>query len=168
MKKMLFVMNPVAGQKKANKALPEILLMFNQAGYEVIISMTSGPGSAAKAVETWGGQVDLVVCCGGDGTMNETVTGLLRSGCKTPVGYIPAGTTNDFAEHLHILEDDLLPAQILAIKRPLQQRYPNAEIRYDCRENDVLWFVCQMEDAATMVGVKTAGLGLHSRNPGVL
>ena len=50
MKKMLFVMNPVAGQKKANKALPEILLMFNQAGYEVIISMTSGPGSAAKAV----------------------------------------------------------------------------------------------------------------------
>ena len=52
----------------------------------------------------------------------------------------------------HILEDDLLPAQILAIKRPLQQRYPNAEIRYDCRENDVLWFVCQMEDAATMVG----------------
>ena len=77
-------------------------------------------------------------------------------------------TSEDFAEHLHILEDDLLPAQILAIKRPLQQRYPNAEIRYDCRENDALWFVCQMEDAATMVGVKTAGLGLHSRNPGVL
>ena len=53
-------------------------------------------------------------------------------------------TSEDFAEHLHILEDDLLPAQILAIKRPLQQRYPNAEIRYDCRENDALWFVCQM------------------------
>ena len=102
MKKMLFVMNPVAGQKKANRALPEILSLFNQAGYEVIVYMTEGPGSAARAVQTWGGQVDVIVCCGGDGTMNETVTGLLRAGIKTPVGYIPAGTTNDFASSLHL------------------------------------------------------------------
>ena len=102
MKKMLFVMNPVAGQKKANRALPEILSLFNQAGYEVIAYMTDGPGSAARAVQTWGGQVDVIVCCGGDGTMNETVTGLLRAGIKTPVGYIPAGTTNDFASSLHL------------------------------------------------------------------
>ena len=119
MKKMLFVMNPVAGQKKANKALPEILLMFNQAGYEVIISMTSGPGSAAKAVETWGGQVDLVVCCGGDGTMNETVTGLLRSGCKTPVGYIPAGTTNDFASSLKLSGNVLQAARDILEGEPV-------------------------------------------------
>ena len=102
MKKMLFIMNPVAGQKKANKFLSDILLLFSQAGYEIITFMTSGSGSAAQAVQTWGPEVDLIVCCGGDGTMSETVTGLLRSGLQTPIGYIPAGTTNDFASSLHL------------------------------------------------------------------
>ena len=102
MKKMLFIMNPVAGQKKANKFLSDILLLFSQAGYEIITYMTSGSGSAAQAVKTWGGEVDLIVCCGGDGTMNETVTGLLGAGLQTPIGYIPAGTTNDFASSLHL------------------------------------------------------------------
>mgnify|MGYP002645887914 CR=1 FL=1 len=102
MKKMLFIMNPVAGQKKANKFLSDILLLFSQAGYEIITYMTSGSGSATQAVKTWGGEVDLIVCCGGDGTMNETVTGLLGAGLQTPIGYIPAGTTNDFASSLHL------------------------------------------------------------------
>ena len=102
MKKMLFIMNPVAGQKKANKFLSDILLLFSQAGYEIITYMTSGSGSATQAVKAWGGEVDLIVCCGGDGTMNETVTGLLSAGLQTPIGYIPAGTTNDFASSLHL------------------------------------------------------------------
>lgn len=102
MKKMLFIMNPVAGQKKANKFLSDILLLFSQAGYEIITYMTSGSGSATQAVKTWGGGVDLIVCCGGDGTMNETVTGLLGADLQTPIGYIPAGTTNDFASSLHL------------------------------------------------------------------
>lgn len=102
MKKLLFIMNPVAGQKKANKSLPEILLLFNQAGYEVITFMTTGTGSATQAVQELGGEADLIVCCGGDGTLNETVTGLLRAGLDIPVGYIPAGTTNDFASSLNL------------------------------------------------------------------
>ena len=102
MKKMLFIMNPVAGQKKANKFLSDILLLFSQAGYEIITYMTSGSGSATQAVKAWGCEVDLIVCCGGDGTMNETVTGLLSAGLHTPIGYIPAGTTNDFASSLHL------------------------------------------------------------------
>ena len=102
MKKMLFIMNPFAGQKKANKFLPDILLLFSQAEYEIITVMTTGIGSAAKAAELRGKDVDLVVCCGGDGTLNETVTGLLRAGATTPVGYIPAGTTNDFASSLKL------------------------------------------------------------------
>jgi len=102
MKKMLFILNPVAGQKKANKSLPDILLLFSQAGYDVITCLTTGPGSATQAVERWGTEVELIVCCGGDGTLNETVTGLLRSGAQTPIGYIPAGTTNDFASSLKL------------------------------------------------------------------
>ena len=86
MKKLLFIMNPFAGQKKANKALSDILLIFSQAGYEVITHMTTGQGDAVTAAQNWGKDVDLVVCCGGDGTLNETVTGLLRAGAKTPIG----------------------------------------------------------------------------------
>lgn len=119
MKKLLLIMNPFAGQKKANKVLPEILLQFAQAGYDVTTAMTTGPGSATQTAQRLGRDVDLVVCCGGDGTMNETVTGLLRAGATTPIGYIPSGTTNDFANSLHLSHNpvqaakDILEGQIV-------------------------------------------------------
>lgn len=100
MKKMLFIMNPFAGQKKVNRHLADILLEFSKAGYEIITHMTTASGDAASAAERLAKDVDLVVCAGGDGTLNETITGILRSGVKTPIGYIPAGTTNDFASSL--------------------------------------------------------------------
>ncbi len=100
MKKLLFIMNPFSGQKKANKFLPDILLEFARADYEVNVRMTVGRGDATFAAQRWGGDADLVVCCGGDGTLNETFTGLMQAGADTPVGYIPAGTTNDFATGL--------------------------------------------------------------------
>ena len=58
---------------------------------------TTGTGAATRAAQKCGQDVDMVVCCGGDGTLNETITGLLRAGASTPLGYIPTGTTNDFA-----------------------------------------------------------------------
>ena len=102
MKKLLFIMNPFAGQKKANKVLPEILMLFTNAGYDIHISMTTGPGSATRTAAERGGEADLVVCCGGDGTLNETIAGLLMAGLNVPVGYIPSGTTNDFASSLKL------------------------------------------------------------------
>ena len=111
MKKMLFVMNPFAGLRRANRHLTDILLTFNQAGYEVITHMTLGQGDAAEVVERHGKDMDLVVCCGGDGTLNETITGLLRAGADTPVGYIPAGSTNDFAASLNLSTNILKAAQ---------------------------------------------------------
>lgn len=101
-KQLLFIMNPVAGQKKASRVLCDILLVFCQAGYRVTTVMTTGPGTATKAAETLGKDADLVVCCGGDGTMNETVAGLMKAGISVPLGYIPAGTTNDFATGLKL------------------------------------------------------------------
>ena len=109
MKKMLFIMNPFAGQKKANKARSEILLLFSQAGYEVVTHMTTGQGDASVEAQRWADRMDLVVCCGGDGTLNEVITGVLRAGSTTPIGYIPAGTTNDFASSLK-LSGNLLQA----------------------------------------------------------
>ena len=119
MKKLLFIMNPFAGQKKANKALSDILLIFSQAGYEVITHMTTGQGDAVTAAQNWGKDVDLVVCCGGDGTLNETVTGLLRAGAKTPIGYIPAGTTNDFASSLNLSGNMLQAARDIVEGEPI-------------------------------------------------
>ena len=97
MKKMLFVMNPFAGQKKANKFLPEILSLFNRAGYETNVYMTGGQGDATQMVQQKAGEMDLIVCCGGDGTFNRTVSTLIRHNKNIPVGYIPSGSTNDFA-----------------------------------------------------------------------
>ena len=111
MKKVLFVMNPFSGQKRANRYLPEIIQMFNQAGYEVTVHITSGHGDATIAVERMAADKDLVVCCGGDGTLNETITGLLTIGAKVPIGYIPAGTTNDFAASLKLSTNILQATQ---------------------------------------------------------
>jgi YegS/Rv2252/BmrU family lipid kinase len=102
MKKMLFIMNPYAGMRKANRYLTDIISLFNQADYEVNIRMTSGTGDAAKFAESHSLGMDLVVCCGGDGTLNETITGMIRAGSKAAVGYIPAGSTNDFASSLKL------------------------------------------------------------------
>ena len=102
MKKMLFVMNPYAGVRRAARYLTDILAVFNRAGYEVITHMTSSTGDAREVVLTRAAGMDLVVCCGGDGTLNETVSGLLMAGLDIPVGYIPAGSTNDFASSLKL------------------------------------------------------------------
>lgn len=122
MKKMLFVMNPFAGLRRANRHLTDILLTFNQAGYEVITHMTLGQGDAAEVVERHGKDMDLVVCCGGDGTLNETITGLLRAGADTPIGYIPAGSTNDFAASLNLSTN---------ILRAAQETVEGEPVRYD-------------------------------------
>lgn len=122
MKKMLFVMNPFAGQRRANRYLTEILSIFNRADYEVCVYMTSGPGDATAFVEERAADVDLVACCGGDGTFNEVMTGVLRSGADVPLGYIPAGSTNDFAASLR------LPTGVLEAARAIVEGEPR---RYD-------------------------------------
>ena len=119
MKKMLFIMNPYAGMRKANRYLTDIISLFNRADYEVNIRMTAGTGDAAAFAESHGEGVDLVVCCGGDGTLNETITGLLRAGSRAPVGYIPAGSTNDFAASLKLSTNVMQAAQDILEGEPV-------------------------------------------------
>ena len=111
MKRMLFVMNPFAGQRRANRFLPDIISLYNRAGYDVTTYMTGGPGEAVQVVERLAPQMDLIVACGGDGTMNETISGILRSGADVPIGYIPAGSTNDFASSLGLSANIMQAAQ---------------------------------------------------------
>ena len=115
MKKMLFVMNPYSGMRRASRYLADIIALYNRAGYEVTVHMTGGQGDATRVVESRAKDMDLIVCCGGDGTFNETVSGLLRAGADVPVGYIPAGSTNDFASSLK-LPSNIMQAALDAIE----------------------------------------------------
>ncbi|MCD7756282.1 MAG: YegS/Rv2252/BmrU family lipid kinase [Firmicutes bacterium] len=122
MKRLLFIVNPKAGMRRMTRNLLDVIDIFNRADYEVITYITSGQGDAVEVTAARAADVDLVVCAGGDGTFNETITGILRSGCGTPVGYIPCGSTNDFAASLH------LPTNILQAARQIVQGTP---VSYD-------------------------------------
>lgn len=119
MKRMLLIMNPISGQKKAAKLLPEIISLFNRANFEVITYLTGAPGDATRMAALRGSDVDLVVCSGGDGTFNETITGLLSRGVQVPVGYLPSGTTNDFAASLKLSTNPLKAAQDILEGQPV-------------------------------------------------
>ena len=97
-KKLLFVYNPKAGKALIKNKLADILDIFTRAGYETTVVPTQKHGDAMEAVVRRGDIYELVVCSGGDGTLDEVVTGMIRSGFNTPIGYIPAGSTNDLAE----------------------------------------------------------------------
>ena len=119
MKKMLFVMNPYSGTRRANKYLVEIIDLFNRADYEVMVHMTQGQGDATKIVAAKAHEMDLIVCCGGDGTFNETISGMLSVGANVPLGYIPAGSTNDFATSLKLSGNVMQAAQDILEGQPV-------------------------------------------------
>lgn len=103
MKKLLFIINPKAGKTAIKSELFEIILVFSEAGYEVITYPTKGPDDAERKVIEEGANYDLIVCAGGDGTLENTICGYMKMGDeKVPIGYIPVGTTNDFARSLKI------------------------------------------------------------------
>ena len=118
MKKLLFIMNPYAGTRKANRYLADIISIFNAAGYEVTSYMTAGPGDCKQIASRKASDSDILVCCGGDGTFNEAVSGLMESGVNIPIGYIPAGSTNDFATSLGISTDICKAARAIANGQP--------------------------------------------------
>ena len=117
-KKMLFIYNPKAGKAKIRNYLLDIIDIFTKTGYEVTAYPTQAKGDGLLAVkERRKGYFDLVVCSGGDGTLDEVVTGMMQCGERLPVGYVPAGSTNDFANSLHIPKDMLIAAQTAAVGR---------------------------------------------------
>ena len=118
MKKLFFVINPYAGTRKANKVLADIMAVFNRADYDVHIYVTEKQGDARCVVAQRAEQMDLIVCCGGDGTFNESVAGLLESGVDIPIGYIPAGSTNDFANSLGLPTDPVAAARRIVEGKP--------------------------------------------------
>ncbi|BDF35235.1 diacylglycerol kinase [Lachnospiraceae bacterium] len=103
MKRLLFIYNPHAGKGLLKPKLSDVIDIFVKAGYEVVAYPTQAYRDAYKKVLRYEVDAyDLVVCSGGDGTIDEVVTGMMQRGDRSPIGYIPTGTTNDFANSLHI------------------------------------------------------------------
>ena len=116
MKKLLLIVNPKAGKLAAKAVFYEIIQAFALNGFLVTTYITRAAGDASSMAKsaTESGEYDLLVCLGGDGTLNETVNGILQSGKSIPLGYIPTGSTNDIANSLEIAADPIAAAKNIA------------------------------------------------------
>lgn len=112
MKKMLFVYNPNSGKAQINEYLSKILQIFSAADYEITVYPTKAQMDGHEKIKMSDGKYDIIVCSGGDGTLNETVSAVMEHKISKPfIGYIPSGTTNDFARSLGISSDMIAAAK---------------------------------------------------------
>ena len=118
MKTLYLVINPNAGTRQGRRFLPEIISVFNRAGYLCSVYITEKRGDAADFARAHAGEADLIVACGGDGTLNEVITGLQLGGHRTALGYIPCGSTNDFANGLGLSTVPLTAAEAIVSGQP--------------------------------------------------
>lgn len=120
-KPALLIINPVSGKQMVLKHLADITRTFMVGGYAPTLLVTGKRGDATEFAFKYGRDYDLVCCTGGDGTLNETITGLARADIHVPVGYIPCGSTNDFAASHNLATD--IPTAALNIASAKKQRY---------------------------------------------
>ena len=111
-KKLLFVFNPKSGMGLIKNHLLDIVDIMVKAGYEPTVYPTQSRGDAVRKIKEAGVNYDRIVCSGGDGTLDEVVTGMREADLQIPLGYIPAGSTNDFARTLGIPNDMVKAAEI--------------------------------------------------------
>ncbi len=116
MKKIFLIINPKSGKTKSKTTLYNMIDEFDRRDILVTVRFTRHSGHASHLAKeaSLSGEYDAIVCCGGDGTLNETVNGIMSGDNKVPVGYIPAGSTNDFASSMGIGSDILSAAESCA------------------------------------------------------
>lgn len=118
LKKLMLIINPVSGKRTSLRFLPDIIRIFSENRYAVTVFSTGKAGDATEYAKFYANEFDIIVCIGGDGTLNETITGIVESGCDIPLGYIPSGSTNDFASCHGISSDMLTAALNIATGKP--------------------------------------------------
>ncbi|MCI7105364.1 MAG: YegS/Rv2252/BmrU family lipid kinase [Lachnobacterium sp.] len=116
--KLLFIFNPHSGKGQIKNNLVDIVDIMVKAGYDVTIYTTQARADATRKVMEEAANFERIVCSGGDGTLDEVVTGLIKSDTNTPIGYIPAGSTNDFANSLGIPKEMVKAAEVAVGKNP--------------------------------------------------
>ena len=112
-KKLLMIVNPRAGRSKPRGPLYDAAAALCDAGYLLRIRRTTAAGDAARIAAQEGGDYDTVVAVGGDGTLNEVISGIQTLKTPTAVGYLPQGSTNDFAASLEIPSDPVQAAEAI-------------------------------------------------------
>lgn len=101
-KKVLMIVNPKSGQDKKRTSPDDVINRFPRDGYTFDLHMTTCVGDATEIVKEFALDNDIVMCCGGDGTLNETINGVMQLPKRRPIGYIPMGSTNDLATTIGI------------------------------------------------------------------
>lgn len=117
-KKLLMIVNPTAGRHKSRSPLFDAAVVFSQAGYLLSIHNTAFPGDAAQTAAALGRDYDVVVAVGGDGTLNQVVSGLMTLEDRPLLGYLAQGSTNDFAASLQIPSNPAAAAALVAKGTP--------------------------------------------------
>lgn len=121
MKKLYFIINLVAGRATIGYKLGEIIDEFNKTDYEVTVRITQSSDDASEqALYACENGIDLLVCAGGDGTLSQCLHGLMKAERKIPIGYIPAGSTNDFARTLGIPKTAMEAVKWITTGKPIQ------------------------------------------------
>ena len=111
-KKILFIVNLRSGKGTIKNYLADILDIMIKAGYEVTVYTTQCQGDAIQKTIDETANFDRIICSGGDGTLDEVVSGMMQLEERKPIGYIPAGSTNDFGNSIGIDKDMLTAARI--------------------------------------------------------
>ena len=102
-KKLLLIVNPCSGRAKMYTELLKVVEIFSYADFVVSVYPTKCKGDATEyAKKLTKDDFDLIVVCGGDGTLNEVIEGIMTSGSDIPLGYIPSGTLNEWSSGLNI------------------------------------------------------------------
>ncbi|MCD7767139.1 MAG: YegS/Rv2252/BmrU family lipid kinase [Lachnospiraceae bacterium] len=117
---MLFVYNPKSGTGQIRFSLSKIIERFSAADYDITVYPTKAPEDAVQIVRARAAGYDIIVCSGGDGTLDEVVTGMIESGVSLPIGYIPSGSTNDFAGSIGIPKQAERAADTVVDGEPFQ------------------------------------------------
>ena len=106
----LLIFNPVSGKKEGRlERLGRLVLGLTDQGEELTVYQTKGKGDGERYLTRSGAlPYDRVICCGGDGTLHEVINGMLKNGSRIPIGYIPTGSTNDYAKNLGITKKNAL------------------------------------------------------------
>ncbi len=110
---MLLLYNHLSGKGIIKTKLAEMIDRFVKMGFEVVVHPTQKAGDACDQVILHADEVDVITCCGGDGTLDEVASGMLQSACSAPLCYIPTGSTNDFASSLSIPKKPLKAANLV-------------------------------------------------------
>lgn len=116
--KVLLIVNPHAGKMKSKIGMFDIISLLSSKGYLVTAHCTTGPKDATETVLTQTAGHDMVVCCGGDGTLNEVISGMVQLEKPVPIGYVPTGSTNDYARTLGIPAKIKKAAKIMSMGTP--------------------------------------------------